>query len=343
MNIQILGYYDRNFGDDVMRLITINNMPDCEFYVDCPQKEFLLHLRGCGNVHLYDKNVDIDAYVNVIGTGFKYESKMSLLSKMVSIPYEKSFAGKKSAVIDCSVDMPKNILEHMLVKRELNKYKLISCRDAVSEKIMSDMTRKSIVKCHEDIVFALDRKYIYERTDEGCLGIVPVQRGYSESNFPYYTAAAKACDRYIHKYGKKVLLFAFDTGNENDTIAVMTIRRLMEYHEMTEIIAYDSQPEYVFKNMARCGKIISSRFHGVIAAILAGVPVAAVSDTSKIDILSEKLGFERIMKSSLTAEAMFELAERTDKAVQLDENIKTDAMRHLETLREYLTEQEALK
>ena len=95
--------------------------------------------------------------------------------------------------------------------------------------------------------------------------------------------------------------------------------------------------------MARCGKIISSRFHGVIAAILAGVPVAAVSDTSKIDILSEKLGFERIMKSSLTAETMFELAERTDKAVQLDENVKTDAMRHLETLREYLTEQEALK
>lgn len=137
-------------------------------------------------------------------------------------------------------------------------------------------------------------------------------------------------------HGKKVLIFALDTGNENDILAAMSVRRLMKHPEMTEIIAYDSAPEYIFKNIARCGRIISSRFHGVIAAMLSGVPVAAVSDTSKIDILSERFGFGKIAKQDLKAQELTELIEGANASVYLSESIKSDARRHLTELKNYI-------
>ncbi len=336
MRIQLGGYFDRNFGDDVMQLITVNNMPEHDFYVCCPQREFLTHFSGCKNVHLCDSIPQTEAYVNVIGTGFKYESKLSIISKLVYMTHEDSLRGKKTAVIDCSVDKSKNVIQRMLVKRELNKYRLISCRDEVSEEIVSDMTEKSIVRRHEDIVLAANNEYIYKNTGEDCLGIIPVQRGYSENNFDYYSALAKACDRYADMHGKKVLIFALDTGNENDILAAMSVRRLMKHSEMTEIIAYDSVPEYIFKNIARCGRIISSRFHGLIAAMLSGVPVAAVSDTSKIDILSERFGFGKIAKQDLKAQELTELIEGVNASVYLSESIKSDARGHLNELKNYI-------
>lgn len=338
MNIRLAGYFDKNFGDDLMQLIVADGMPECEFFADCPQKEFLTHFRGHKNVHLYDESVRIDAYVNVIGTGFKYVSKMNILTKFLSIPYEKKPAHERAAVIDCSLDEPKSRAERFLVKRELNKYAYISCRDAVSEKIISDLAKGSRLVRHEDIVFALGDDYIYPKSGEDYLGVVPVQRGFSEENYGYYETMAHACDRYAQKYNKNVLIFALDTGNENDTLAALTVKRLMKYADGAEIIAYNGDPKYIFKNIARCDKIVSSRFHGVIAAALAGVPVAAVSDTSKIDILLEKLGFEKIPKSGITADKLFALIERTDKAIAVSDSVREDAELHLRGLEKFLEE-----
>lgn len=332
MNIKLLGYFDKNFGDDLMQLIVVKNMPEHDFFAECAQKEFLTHFRGCENIHLNVDNVKIDAYVNIIGTGFKFSSKMNIITKFMSIPHEQKLPFEKTAVIDCSVDMPKNAAERFLVKRELNKYSHISCRDADSEKIIAELSGKSILRRHEDIVFALGNEYIYPKTGEDLLGIVPVQRGFSGKNFEYYETVAKACDRYIQKYGKNVLIFALDTGYENDLLAAMSIKRLMKYGDKTEIIAYNGEAKYIFENMARCEKIISSRFHGVIAAILAETAVAAVSDRSKIDILSEKLKFEKIPKEGLAENALFDLIERTNRPIYADDEIREDARRHLDEL-----------
>ncbi len=338
MNIRLAGYFDKNFGDDLMQLIVADGMPEYDFFADCPQKEFLTHFRGRKNVHLYDESVRIDAYVNVIGTGFKYASKMNILTKFLSIPYEKKPNHERAAVIDCSLDEPKSRAERFLVKRELNKYAYISCRDAVSEKIISNLAKGNRLVRHEDIVFALGDDYIYPKSGEDYLGVIPVQRGFSEENFGYYEAMAHACDRYVQKYNKNVLIFALDTGNENDTLAALTVKRLMKYAGRAEIIAYNGNPKYIFKNMARCDRVISSRFHGVIAAALAGVPASAVSDTSKINILSEKLGFEKIPKSGITADKLFALIERTDKAIAVSDSIREDAGLHLKGLERFLEE-----
>ena len=160
MNIRLWGYFDKNFGDDLMQLIVIRSMKEYRFFADCAQREFLTHLYGEENVTVGGAECKADAVANVIGTGFRYRSKMNILTKFLSLPSEDRTKYAKKAVIDCSVDAPKNAAERWLVRRELNKYGLISCRDEVSRELISEMTAKGEVCRHEDIVFALGDEYI---------------------------------------------------------------------------------------------------------------------------------------------------------------------------------------
>lgn len=336
MKIRLGGYFDKNFGDDVMQLVLVDNMKEDIFFADCPQRELLAHFDGRKNVYVNCTPEDTDAYVNVIGTGFMYKSKMSILSKLMGLPREDKLKYSKTAAVGCSVETPGGVAERLLIRRELNKYKYLSCRDRVSEDYMSREARRSVVRMHEDIVFGIDEKYIHENTGEDCLGIIPVQRCGSDKNFAYYKLLAQACDSFAEERGKKVLLFALDTGNENDTLAAMSVRHLMKHSGAAEIIAYNSEPEYIFKNIARCGRIVSSRFHGIVAAILAGVPAAAVSDREKIDILSEKYGFETIKKSNLRENELRAVIERTVVPVTLPRESVNDARKHISELKEYL-------
>lgn len=338
MKLQLLGYFDKNFGDDVMQLVTVNALPEHEFYVYGEQREFCLHLRGYPNVHIVDTPPEADAFVNVIGTGFKYDSKKTLALKALTFFREKSFGNKKSAVIDCSMDPPKNALQKFFIKRELNKYALLSCRDALSEQWIKTLAPKKHTVRHVDIVFAADRQLLYPNTSEACLGIVPVQRAGSADNFSYYKALAEAADDYSRRYGKKVLLFALDTGYENDLLAAMSVKKLMQNAEQAEIIAYDTDPSLIFRHMARCAVLVSSRFHGVIAGLLSGIPTAAISDTGKIDLLAGELGFARIDKQGVSGKAVIDLVNRTKASTPLslsDEWI-ADAGKHLAELKAYL-------
>ena len=144
MNIRLWGYFDKNFGDDLMQLIVIRSMKEYRFFVDCAQREFLTHLYGEENVTLGGAECKADAVANVIGTGFRYRSKMNILTKLLSLSSEDRTKYAKTAVIDCSVDAPKNAAERWLVRRELNKYGLISCRDEVSRELISEMTAKGV-------------------------------------------------------------------------------------------------------------------------------------------------------------------------------------------------------
>lgn len=336
MNIRLWGYFDKNFGDDLMQLIVIRSMKEYRFFVDCAQREFLTHLYGEENVTVGGAECKADAVVNVIGTGFRYRSKMNILTKFLSLPSEDRTKYAKTAVIDCSVDAPKNAAERWLVRRELNKYGLISCRDEVSRELISEMTAKGEVCRHEDIVFALGDEYISKPTNEGFLGVIPVQRGFSGENFEYYKTLAAMCDRYAEKNNGGILIFALDTGNENDTLAALTVKRLMRRADKAEIIAYNAEPKYIFDNLARCEKVISSRFHGVIAAILTGIPIVAVSDTSKLDILSKRLGFESVKKIDIDEESLAAALERVDKPIAVPRGFRADAAEHLAELRRYL-------
>ncbi len=334
MNIILNGFFDKNFGDDIMQLMAVSQMKDDVFFVSFPQREMLAHFEGLENVRINEECQEYDAYVNVIGTGFLYKGKRAVAEKLIGIPFEKKIRCKKRAVIDCSIVKPGNRAEALLMKREINKYNYISSRDSLSEEYFKRAAKGAEVVMHEDIVFSLDEKYIPKNTGEGCLGVVPVQRTYSPENYHYYKTLAGECDRFCKESGKKVLIFAFDTGTENDTCAALSIKSMMKERDAAEIIAYNSEPKYIFESFARCGKIISSRFHGVIAAMTAEIPVCAVYDTIKIKLLSEKYGFFAVEKTASPDE--LRAASERAEAVSVPKELRADAACHIAGLKEFL-------
>ncbi len=334
MNIILNGFFDKNFGDDIMQLMAVSQMKDDVFFVSFPQREMLAHFEGLKNVRINEACEAYDAYVNVIGTGFLYKGKRAVAEKLIGIPFEKKIKCKKRAVIDCSIVKPGNKAEALLMKREINKYNYISSRDRLSEEYFRKTAKNAEVVMHEDIVFSVDEKYIPKNTGEGCLGVVPVQRTYSPENYNYYKTLAGECDRFCKESGKKVLIFAFDTGTENDTCAALSIKSMMKERDAVEIIAYNSEPKIIFENFARCGKIISSRFHGVIAAMTAGIPVCAMYDTLKIKLLSEKYGFSAVEKTA-SPDALRAASERAE-AVSVQKELRADAAGHIAGLKEFL-------
>lgn len=336
MKIRLQGYFDNNLGDDLMQDIFVDNMPEHQFYVSYSQQEFIMHLKNKGNVCIGNESEKTDVAVNVIGTGFRYSSKTNILSKLVSDFCKKRKPYNTMAVIDCSIDPPKYKLEKAIVKYELAKYDYISCRDVTSEEMIKEYVDKCIIRRHEDIVFALDKNRIYKNTGEGCLGVVVVQRNYSRENYMYYREIAATCDKYIEKTGKRVLLFAFDTGIENDTLAALCVQALIKNKANTEIIMYNSDVDYILKNYARCDRIVSSRFHGVVLSLVANIPVIAVSDRLKIDLLSQKYGFEVLSKSTLSHKELYEKISCLKDTVVIPDEVYDDAKMHIEEFREFL-------
>ncbi|MDD4689442.1 MAG: polysaccharide pyruvyl transferase family protein [Eubacteriales bacterium] len=333
MNILLSGYFDKNIGDDIMQQMVVGAFVQHKFYVYKKEREFLSHLEKYDNVYINQPCDNIDMLLNVIGTGFMYRGKAAKLTKLFSILTEKKKKYKKSAVIDCSIEEFDISIEKRLAKYELNKYDFITCRDENSYKFIKENLPNKEVKFFEDMVFASGLEKNVQKTDENLLGVAMVRRAYSAENYDYYYELAKVCDYYIEKKQKKVLLFAFDCGQENDINAALSIKRLMKYKDMAQIVHYNSCPEEFVNQMARCSFVIASRFHGMILATLLKIRSVAVYDTMKLKVLSEKYNIPSFSKKGLNHKRLIEVIENEDVMKEYD---FSNARLHIESLWEYM-------
>lgn len=338
MNILLKGYFDKNLGDDVMQLILVRALRDCAFYVYHGQEEMLFHLKNEENVYINKECESFDACVNIIGTGFQFNGRRVCIEKLIADLMHKEKKFPKTAVIDCSIEKICGKLSKYITKKELKKYDFISTRDEFSKKTIAELTGKENISLHRDVVFSLDDAYIYPKTEENCLGVIVVNRHNSHENYKYIETIAQACDDYIEKNNKKVLLFAFDTGIENDTSAALSVKALMNNKDMAEIVCYNSDFEYIMKNIAKCEKIISSRFHGAICSLLTEVPVMIIGDNLKVKILSEKYNIPLIEKDKLTSEKLIEMLSCEFENTLISQEDKKDAYGHISDLIKYLGE-----
>ncbi len=332
MNIILDGYFDQNFGDDMMQLMVVNGLKQHDFYVWHQQREMLAHLEGVENVHITNEFPAIDAYVNVIGTGFQFNGKRAAVEKILNISKQKEYP--KSAVIGCSIEPVNGWISNLLTKRELRRYGLISCRDNISFAYINRNCPRSEVKVHHDILFALCD--IIPKTGEHCLGVSITRRVYGSDNYRYYQAIAQCCDDYIDKYQEKVLLFAFDSGLENDISAALSVQKMMLRPDMTEIIAYHSDPEDLISHFAKCSKIIGSRFHSVVLSLVLGIPIIAVYDTAKLKRLCENFEIPSFKRENVSARELTALVESIEKPAVLPAAVSDDACGHIRDLSTYL-------
>lgn len=328
MDIILNGYFDKNFGDDLMQRLAAKALSEHNIYVYCKEREMLTHLEDLPNVYINKEKITAEAYIDVIGTGFMYKGKRAKAERLIAGLGKGQKRYPKTALINCSLENFDTKIERHFAKKDLGRYDFITCRDGETYQFLkSEFKNKEIIKA-DDMVFADTAP---APTDGDVLGIIPVRRLYSGENYEYYKELARFCDMYTES--KKVLIFAFDNGLENDVSAAVSVRNMMKRKDRAEIVIYNGDTAEFAKKISECGFIVTSRFHGLVLAIRSNIKAAAVSDRKKLDILCSENGVPNVAKSEFCAEKLLELAKACDTSKYKDFG---SANLHLSKLKEFL-------
>lgn len=323
MNILLDGYLDRNLGDDLMLCLAADSLRGHKIYMkEMPKLPIAARpLNG----------VKPDLKLTVIGSGFLlYNYKTTFLRAKELISDRERC---KRAVISCNISDFPNKLAEKVIRKQLSRYDFITVRDKYSHGYIKSVLPDVQCEYYPDIVFSLPREAIAERECEGALGICAYGLADSETN----AAMASIADEYIERTEKKTLIFALDTGNENDVKAAETIKNGMKHSARAEIHKYDA----ILKNIKRCSKFIGVRFHSIVISLLADVPVIPVSYSPKTTRMLSDIGFnEEIFElDNLNYENLKRKIFSELESFAISDEITSAAAMHIKRLTEYLEKQ----
>lgn len=266
-DIHLAGYFDRNFGDDMMMKLVVRSLPEITFWVEDNVDTPLLT-----EPNVVQKDRATCALVPklvVTGSGFMINTKAAFITEL-----KWFLKGHRPGdyCLGCNIEPLDNPLKRFLISRKMNQFQLITCRDQASYRWLRRNTRKTEIHYLPDILFSLPDAWLPKVESPNKLGISMMHRVGDREDCAYYRAMAEIADEWVRKTGKDVILMAFDTGKEDDLFACQAVLSLMECASHVEIVAHRDCTEIPVA-FARCEKIIAARFHASVLALRMGIPL----------------------------------------------------------------------
>lgn len=322
MKILLDGYFDKNLGDDLMLELAAENLSEHEIYMNTP------YLRHTDEEKPY-KMTDIDIKLKVIGSGFLLRNYTSMIYRIKEMIQDRGDYLK--AVLSCNISQYPNFLAEYVIKRQLSEFDFVTVRDTYSYEYIKKKLPQLKCEYYPDIVFSIPNDRIKNCKNEGALGI-SAYNSYGQTPDEVNLKFAEMADKFIEKTGRKVLLFALNTGLENDIKAAKSIKNMMKNSVHTEIIAYDG----ILDNIKRCSKMIGIRLHSVVLAMCAGVPVIPVAYSDKTLHMLNDLNFNgKIFEwKNIDFNLLGELCMAETEKFALDDNIRKEASKHIKAFKE---------
>lgn len=283
--IYLTGYFDRNFGDDMMMKVVVRNLPEVTFLVEDTVDTPLL---SEPNVIQRDREVCCRyPKLVVTGSGFMINTRSAFITEL---GWFLKGHHPGDYCLGCNMEPLRSSAKRFLIRRKLNKFKLITCRDRASFDWLRKNTGKPELHCFPDILFSLPDAWIPRVEAPDKLGISMMHRANDSEDCPYYLAMAEAADQWIRNTGKGVILMAFDTGKEDDLFACQAVQKLMQFSDRTEIVAHTDGTE-ILAAFACCEKIIGARFHSAVLALRMDIPLYPVIFREKMRNLIRDLDY----------------------------------------------------
>ena len=327
------GYFDRNFGDDMMMKLVVRSLPEITFLVDETADTPLL---SEPNVEQKDRETCCRFPTLVVtGSGFMINTKAALKTELLWF-----LKGHRPGdyCLGCNMEPLDDPVKRFLISRKLNKFKLITCRDQASYRWLLQNTRKPKIHCLPDILFSLPEEWLSRRDNPEMLGISLMHRQGDPEDCPYYRAMAEAADEWIRKTGKGVLLLAFDTGKEDDLFACRAVQALMQFPGRTEIAAHTDGTE-ILAAFARCEKLIGARFHSMVLALRMGIPLYPLIFREKARNLLKDVQYPFPVSEldAIDHASLYEFLGSDQNPCPLKEEIFTQANEHAQLLKQQLS------
>ena len=332
-NMHLAGYFDMNFGDDMMMKLVVNSLPDITFAVEDTVETPILR-----EINVVQKSREDCARLPklvVTGCGFMLNNKQAVRAELLDF-----LKGRHPGdyCLGCNMEPLDTPLKQFLIRKKLNCFKLITCRDQVSYRWLCDKTQRPAVHYAPDILFSIPEQWLPEAKNPEKLGISLMHRAGDAEDCAYYRAMAEAADKWIRETGKGVILMAFDAGKEDDLFACNAVKALMQYPNKAEIVSHRDCTE-IPAAFAQCEKIIAARFHGIVLALRMGIPLYPLIFREKARNLLNDIAYpfpvstlDRIDKASLQA-----FLEKPQMAYSLNQDIYEAAKEHAQLLAQALT------
>lgn len=264
MKLVLDAYFDRNFGDDYMVRIMLHYLPEAEFIIR-EKNEFNSFLEKEQNVTFGADAKEQLPRIVVTGSGFMINSPEALKCELVWFIRRKRMG---DYCVGCNIEPLHSRLKEFLIRKKLQKFKLVICRDAHSYNWLKKIKGPAVYRL-PDILFSIPDEWLPKGKISDKLGISVMHRAGDNEDCAYYRAMADAADHWAESTGKRVFLMAFDTGNENDVWACDNVKRMMKRRDMADIIYHDNNEE-ILNAYAECEKIIGARFHSGVLAMRMG-------------------------------------------------------------------------
>lgn len=283
--IHLNGYFDLNFGDDLMMKLVVRNLPEITFVID--ENEQTPILSEANVVSQKREECALLPKLIVTGCGFMINNKDALKTEI------KWFMKRRNPgdyCLGCNIEPLDGFLKRFLIGKKMDKFHLITCRDQVSYHWLRKNTYHPKVHCLPDILFSLPDEWIPEVKSPNKLGISMMHRAGDREDCVYYRVMAEIADEWVHKTGKNVILMAFDTGVENDVFACQAVKSLMEFSDHVEIAAHKDGTE-ILAAFAQCEKIIAARFHATVLALRMGIQLYPLIFRDKVRNLLKDLQY----------------------------------------------------
>lgn len=328
MAIRIDGYFDRNFGDDYMIKTAVEHFPGEEFIINNSEGVSKM-LSGMKNVSISREKTE--KTLRIIGSGFMINTPSAFLCELLWL-----IKGRQEPqwCIGCNIEPFKNFIFKAVIRKKLNKYSLITCRDKKSYEWLKKNCKNVRVEYFPDIVFAADIEKAPVKGDK--LGISVMNLGFGVEYEGYYKALAEAADYYIETTKKGVYLLAFDAGEEDDCAACRYVAKLMK-NKTAQIVVHGEENE-IINAYSECGRIIGTRFHSAILALKMGLDLYPVIYRHKMKELLKDIDFDRsygfVKEPNLLK--MKEFLANEQEAFKLPEGYIKKAEGHFDVLKEFL-------
>ena len=326
MAVRIDGYFDRNFGDDYMIKTTLEHLPEVKFVIG-DTKGVSQMLRRLDNVKISDE--ETEKTLRVIGSGFMVNSPEAFITELLWL-----IKGKKEPewCIGCNIEPFKNPLFEWVIRKKLEKYELITARDKKSYEWLQKNCKKARVEYFPDILFSMEG---LPRATGNKLGISLIHRSGDEENCTYYRAMAEIADHWVEATGQKVILFAFDSGMEDDVFACDCVKKMMKHPQMAEYSIHREGGE-IIEGYTQCRKIIGARFHSIVLAIKMGIDVYPIIYRNKTKNLLEDIGYpiKGSPIDSINASECFCFLENESLDFDINEKYISTSYGHIRTLKE---------
>ncbi len=334
MKIFLEAFVDANFGDNLFVQTIVKRYPQHVFYMETKEKHeksYRMLTEQYDNIRLFSNETkkkviqDMDAMFVVGGDMFWNEGDYSsLLDSMDVIRKKRGFI----AVLGLS------LFEEYSRKTQNDLRILFTYADMIvaRERRTYDQIKKMApwvkVKEASDMAFTVDVSEIEKIAPEkGTLGISirkKIPRNTPDAYETYCDSMAKVVQGYLEQEeSHKVRFLAMSTGVYDDARVAADIRNkcASSYRERMECINFEGNVELYMKEIQACEKLICTRFHALVFAILLKktfIPIVYEEKTNRLlaaigyqglcqryeDEMNEKIMLDELKKDFVSTEPM---------------------------------------